>query len=705
MKKQFVFILLLVTFAISCLALVGCSHSHEFGEWTLSKRATCTEDGQQERFCSCGEKQTSTIAATGHSFGDWSVDKEPTCTEAGQEIKSCSCGETQTRSIDALGHTYQHVVSQPTCLEQGYTTHTCSVCGYSYVDSYVDATGHNYLFGICTVCDHVSYSQGLEMKRGSLFPVYSITGIGTCTDTDIIIPSSINVIPVTSIGDHAFYNCDRITSITIPSSVKSIGEYAFYHCNNLARITLSQSVTSIGAFAFYNCASLTSVTIPEGVESIGDYAFADCPNLKEITISSTVTSIGELAFDNCTSLVSINVDDNNTHFKSVDGNLYTKDDRVLMQYAVGKTDTSFDIPQGVMLVNDFAFRGCTSLTSITIPASVTLVYEISLVGCPNLANIKVDSANPKFKSIDGNLYSSDGTSLIMYTNGKRDLAFEIPQGVTTIADGAFYGCDYLTRITFPNSLTKIGESAFLDFHSLIEVCNKSSLSIAAGSKDYGYVGYQAKRVFKNEEDTVLSMIGDYVFYDDATDVYLVKYVGSNRTLTLPNNFNGKDYGIYSGAFNNNDTITNITIPSGVTSIGESAFNNCSNLKEITIPASVTTIGEYAFEDCSSLNKVAISQGVQSIGQSAFNNCTSLTSITIPSSVTSINYDVFMGCTSLTSITIPSSVTEISIMAFADCTCLKNVYYAGTQEQWNSISIDFGNECLTNATIHFNYSVE
>lgn len=412
MKKQFVLILLLVTFEISCLAFVGCAHSHEFGEWTLSKRATCTEDGQQERFCSCGEKQTSIIAATGHSFGDWSVDKEPTCTEAGQEIKYCSCGETQTRSIDALGHTYQHVVSQPTCLEQGYTTHTCSICGYSYVDSYVDATGHNYLFGICTVCDHISYSQGLEMKRGSLFPVYSITGIGTCTDTDIIIPSSISLIPVTSIGDNAFYDCDTITSITIPSSVKSIGEYAFYHCSNLASITLSQSVTSIGASAFYNCDSLTSVTIPEGVESIGELAFSRSDSIVTITIPSSVTSIGEDAFCFCKGLTTINVEKDNTSYKSIDGNLYTKDGKTFIQYAIGKSDKSFVVPKGVTSIGKTAFFKSINLTNVIIPEGVVSIGSEAFVGCNNLSTIT------------------------------------IPTSVTSIGDYAFSGCNALTQIYY-----------------------------------------------------------------------------------------------------------------------------------------------------------------------------------------------------------------------------------------------------------------
>ena len=411
MKKQFVFILLLVTFAISCLALVGCAHSHEFGEWTLSKRATCTEDGQQERFCSCGEKQTSTIAATGHSFGDWSVDKEPTCTEAGQEIKSCSCGETQTRSIDALGHTYQHVVSQPTCLEQGYTTHTCSICGYSYVDSYVDATGHNFLFDVCTICDYANYSTGLEMERVFIFPAYFITGIGTCTDTDIIIPSSIGVIPVTSIGDHAFYKCDTITSITIPSSVTSIDEFAFYGCSNLKKISIPSSVKSIDDYAFDGCTNLeyyeydnayylgneennfvvlikakspdiSSCKINSNTKMIYNRAFSNCTNLTKIKIPNSVAIIGDYAFANCTNLSIVSFEDG-SNYTSVGNYVFEKCTSL----------SRLILPSSVTQICSYAFIDCSSLTSITIPSGVTSIGHYAFAYCSSLASVRFEDPN------------------------------------------------------------------------------------------------------------------------------------------------------------------------------------------------------------------------------------------------------------------------------------------------------------------------
>ena len=159
--------------------------------------------------------------------------------------------------------------------------------------------------------------------------------------------------------------------------------------------------------------------------------------------------------------------------------------------------------------------------------------------------------------------------------------------------------------------------------------------------------------------------------------------------------------IGDGAFADCTSLTSISIPNSVTSIGERAFSWCTNLTSISIPDSVTSIGVGAFAVCFSLTSISIPDSVTSIGVGAFAACFSLTSISIPDSVTSIGDEAFENCTSLTSISIPNSVTSIGDEAFADCTSLTDVYYSGTEEQWNKISIGSNNSELTNANIHFN----
>lgn len=139
----------------------------------------------------------------------------------------------------------------------------------------------------------------------------------------------------------------------------------------------------------------------------------------------------------------------------------------------------------------------------------------------------------------------------------------------------------------------------------------------------------------------------------------------------------------------------------VTSIGDELFWDCTGLTNITIPDSVTNIGDYAFFMCENLTSVTIPDSVTNIGQAAFSECVGLTSITIPDSVTSIGKYAFDFCQSLTSIEIPDSVTSIEVGVFYGCTSLTDVYYDGSESQWNEITIYEYNECLTNATIHFN----
>ena len=191
-------------------------------------------------------------------------------------------------------------------------------------------------------------------------------------------------------------------------------------------------------------------------------------------------------------------------------------------------------------------------------------------------------------------------------------------------------------------------------------------------------------------DSVTS-IGKYAFY---------KCTGLT-SVTIPDSVTS----IGGSAFRYCESLTSVTIPDSVTSIGSWAFYGCTGLASLTIPDSVASIGEATFRNCTQLTSVTIPDSVASIGKSAFYGCTGLTSVTIPDSVTSIGDSAFYGCTGLTSITIPDSVTSIGGYAFAYCTGLTDVYYTGSKEEWQSISIESYNECLNNAAIHYNYVVE
>ena len=543
------------------------------------------------------------------------------------------------------------------------------------------------------------YSQGLKFTINSDGESYSVTGIGTCTDTDIVIPRTYNGLPVTSIDNFAFCECASLISIEIPDSVTSIGEWAFYICRSLTKVTIPDSVTSIDSEAFYGCYSLievinkSSLNIAVGssdygyigyyakhiitdesetaIKTIGDYVFYDdgtyiylvkylgsdteitlpeydggkeyriltsafyyCKSLKSVVIGDSVTSIGDRAFYFCESLTSIIIGDS---VKSVGNGAFWG----------CKSLTSIEIPDSVTSVGDYAFEYCKSLTSVVIGDSVTNIGEYAFYDCTSLTSIEVDSNNSYYQSIGGNLYTKDGKILIQYAIGQEATSFTIPDFTTSIGDRAFYSCESLTSIVIGNSVTSIGDRAFYfcesltsiiigdsvksvgngafwGCYSLIEVINKSSLNIVAGSSDYGYIGYYAKHIITDESETAIKTIGDYVFYDDGTYIYLVKYLGSDTEITLPEYDGGKKYGIWQYAFYNNNTITSISIPDSVTSIGESAFSWCESLTKIVIPKSVTIIDSYAFSSCTSLTKIVIPKSVRIIDSYAFSSCTSLT---------------------------------------------------------------------------------
>ncbi len=266
-----------------------------------------------------------------------------------------------------------------------------------------------------------------------------------------------------------------VTDVSIPQGVTRIPTYAFSR-TSLKSITIPNSVTSIGESAFEDCTKLTSINFDDKSQlaSIGDYAFRSCTSLESVTIPDNVTYVDGSAFTSCTSLESITVMDNNTAYASQDGILYNKDKTELIR--VPQTKTSITIPNSVTSIGDWAFESCTGLTSLTIPNGVTSIGESAFEDCTKLTSINFDDKS-QLASIGDYAFRSC-TSLESVT---------IPNGVTSIGSQAFIGCTSLESITIPNGVTSIGSQAFTSCTSLESITIPDSVtSIGTNAFDSCY---------------------------------------------------------------------------------------------------------------------------------------------------------------------------------------------------------------------------
>ena len=448
-----------------------------------------------------------------------------------------------------------------------------------------------------------------------------------------------------SICTGAFYNCTNLVNVSIPNSVTTIGSNAFQGCSSLITISTLENITYVGSYAFHGTPwynnqpngvvyigkvaykykgtmpSNTNITLNEGIVQISDHAFSECHNLSSIYIPNSVCIIGSYAFSYCTSLSSV----------SIPLGVTTIDDSSF--YACSNL-TSVTMSNGVTSIEHYAFHGCSKLSSITLSDNITYVEEHAFGGTPWFEN-----------QPDGLLYI--GKVAFRYKGTMpTNTHIVLNDGTVEIANNVFYGCDGLTKIDIPNSVTNIGDYAFYKCSSI------TSLNIPNGVKS----------------------IGSHSFY------------GCNglTSINIPHALTSIGVAAFQGCNN----LTNLSIPDNVAFIGSSAFQNCSGLISIVIPESITSIEGSVFSGCSSLNSINIPEGVTSINGWAFSDCSSLANIVIPQSTTSIGKSAFYGCSSLTKINISSNMRTIGSDAFKNCYGLTRVVISDLTS-WCNIS--FANE--------------
>ncbi len=573
---------------------------------------------------------------------------------------------------------------------------------------------------------------------------------------DVVIPERVNyngtTYPVTSIADHAMFNCPNLTSVTIPNSVTSIGAYAFYVCSGLTSIDIPNSVTSIGECALYGTGA-TSVTIGNSLASIGNNVFNSCSGtltinsnipdassadnspfrgstFSEVIFGDEVTSIGSYAFNNYSSLTSL-----------VIGNSLTS----IGHYAFNRCSglTTVTLPNSLKSIGAYAFSG-TGITSITLPCTMTTLEDRAFSGL-DLTSVNVLVTD--YAAFCSNVLLTQIKNkvklpvVLVDLNGNEIKQFVVPEGVTTIGHNAFYNCTGLTSLTLATTVTEIGILPFggctnlrgvkVVVNDLAAFCHNvivglmsrvefpvllvdgngweiTSLNIPSSVTSIG------ENAFANCIDLESVTIGNTVTSIDNWAFYgctalktinvpsSVSSIGSGAfmsTAWLDNHPDGMVYAgkvalMYKGMMPDD---TCITLPEGTTGIADGAFSGCFCLTSITFPNSVKSIGDWAFENCTSLTSFEIPSSVTSIGDGAFQSCSSLSSITIPSFVTSIGEYTFYDCSHVRTLFIGSGVSSIGNGAFSRLPDLADVYcYAEIVPAADSHAFDNSNY---GATLH------
>ena len=308
-----------------------------------------------------------------------------------------------------------------------------------------DQWGYNSNYtGVVDIPEKISYKD-VE---------YTVISVGdnafaSCTSlTSVTIPNT-----VTRIGNGAFFGCKGMIKVTIPNTITIIGDNAFWSCSSLTSVNIPNSINKIGPGTFYECRNLTSICFPNSLTSIGNCAFSYCESLTSISIPSSVKTIGTSVFDNCYRLESIIVESGNTVYDSRD-NSNAIINSANNELICGCKNTI--IPNTVNSIGEYAFYGCTGLTSVIIPNSVTSIGSEAFWCCSGLTSVIIPNSVQSIGAV-----AFDGCSSLV--------SIVIPKSVTSLGSGAFSGCSSLTSIIIPEGIRGIGDSTFYGCSSLTSV--------------------------------------------------------------------------------------------------------------------------------------------------------------------------------------------------------------------------------------------
>lgn len=631
---------------------------------------------------------------------------------------------------------------------------------------------------------------------------------------------------VTALGSYAFSHCSNLTGITIPEGVSSIGSGAFSYCVGLQTLVIPEGVTQLQYSTFVACQELTSVSLPGSLREILSSNFVECPKLTDVYFRGDAQQFGQIELgDYNESLAQARIHIGSATVTGVAVNTlpekmtyapYEEVDLTGLTLTVTLSDgTSFTATRGYNPESAWMEPGIHTISvnywGLTTTFQVA-AQQIDAGICGDSLTWTLDSAGLLTISGTGAMWDFAEYEMPWCAYNSEIRAIVIEEGVTSVGDHAFQERYSVESISLPESLASIGKCAFSYCGELEQLTFGSNLTHIGEDAFYGCKltrGYcvsdenpafasDAWGVLFNKEKTKVlgtprSISGAYEIPATVTAMELSAFqdCAGLTEITVPAGltnlgeapFGGcpdleaiwvaADNAAYcsdaSGVLFDRDQTTLLrapanlqgvyTIPQGVKLLAETAFSGCKGLTGVVFSDSVTEIGWMCFAICEDLQTVTLGSGMEYIHGSAFCECTSLTSITIPAGVWEVNNMAFEGCTGLqaiwvvpenpyyasdargvllnkqmtelicapavlsgaysipetvtviwshgfngcadlTSITLPGSLTKVGYDAFKDCNGLENVYFAGSEAQWDQIAMEEGNEALTNAAVHF-----
>ncbi|MDD6603378.1 MAG: leucine-rich repeat protein [Eubacteriales bacterium] len=545
-------------------------HTHSYGDYVSDGNATCTENGTESAKCACGEfvSRTEENSALGHSFGE----NNATCAVCGianpnyvVPIKATVTADSPTAFVDENvsisdegGYLFYKATAQKDGVFTFYTTGDGDIDTYGslfssrnintenpissdddggedlncridycasegetvyFAVSYVDPTKVDEQFNVHIDFNEAYVDNGVvylkDTDADTKNDIYYVQGCKFDTPTDVTILSKINGIPVTYIAESVFEDCEYLTSVTIPGSVKTIDKDAFSNCINLKTVTLGEGVDYIDYSAFSGTA-IESITIPGSVKTIYEEAFCDCRNLKTIILNEGIENIHDWAFGNtavesvtipasvkyfngsvfacCYDLKSISIADANESYKSVDNIVCSKDGTALIYTLPSLTETLV-VPEGVKSIGFDAFYA-SLISGVKLSSTVEYIGRYAFEYCKNLSSVEL---NEGLKTIDEYAFE--------YCD--KLFSVKLPSTLETIGDRAFYGCG-IYYVDVPASVTKIGSNAFSDSNVETIIINNKDTTLPSyfvydSATIYGHTGSTAETYANNRGNTFVSI--------------------------------------------------------------------------------------------------------------------------------------------------------------------------------------------------------